>query len=892
MIDNANWDQQMSGGWFMKTRYVRKLNHIRKEDLKAVGGKGANLGEMMAAQLPVPDGFVILTDAYRLFVDSNGLDQKIKTALQESEESHESLEKAVCQIQSWFENAEIPPHLMAEIDGLYQALNQPAVAVRSSATAEDLPGLSFAGQYATFLNIQGLDALHLSIKQCWASLWNSRVIAYRKKHEIGLQDLAHGVVVQELIASEKSGILFTANPVNGRRDQLLLNASWGLGDAVVGGDVTPDQWIVDKSSGAIVESAVATKNVMTTRIERGVKLEQVPPQYREIASLTDQEVDTLMKLAMKVEDIYGAPQDIEWAFAQGIFYLVQTRPVTTLYPVPESVPGKEGLRVYMNMNNYTQGMKEPLTPMGEQVIREMLKNVIRRYGSRDPDARETFWWYHNLNGRIFADMTEISRKQWEKLENVESDKDPVTTKALLQLIDRNNDAFSDGTRFSYIKKINFRLLGFLISAGWKYTYGKRSAESARKQAIRHGDQMVRRMREKSRQLVTLEERLSFIESTSGDIFISGFEVIFYVLVSSTYIKKVREMMKKYQLDPTDLKAVEQALPYSVTTEMGLDLLKIAEALDVRGQLASAKSEEIVTFLQRYGHRNNIELDVGIPTWREDPSYVVDVINSYIESQSYREGLRRFEAARIDGESAIHRIIDQFVDAGKMGKVQHVAMMLTDFRNMFGIRELPKFYVRHALTIYRRILMDVGHELSGLDRISSADDVFFLTFSDIRSNKDLKSVIAHNKTVYQQELNRPAPRLITSTGETIYAAAAEDGENTLRGIPVSPGEYEGPVRIVNDLKEIGRLKPGDILVTVSTNPAWTPLFMRLGGLIMETGGQISHGSVVAREYGLPAVAGVYNATAVFKDGQIVRINGDTGSVELMRTNEDRLDDFPL
>ena len=866
----------------MKTHYVRKLNHIRKEDLEAAGGKGANLGEMMAAQLPVPDGFVILTDAYRLFVDANGLDQKIKTAVQASDESHESLEKASGQIQSWFENAEIPAPVMAEINALYQTLNQPAVAVRSSATAEDLPGLSFAGQYATFLNIQGLDALHLSIKQCWASLWNSRVIAYRKKHGIGLQNLAHGVVVQELITAEKSGILFTANPVNGRRDQILLNASWGLGDAIVSGEVTPDQWIVDKSSGAIVESSVATKDVMTTRTDRGVKLEQVLPEYRESASLTDQEVDALLNLALKVEELYGVPQDIEWTFAERTFYLVQTRPITTLFPVPEPIPGKEGLRVYMNMNNYTQGMKEPLTPMGEQIIREMLKNVIRMYGRQNPEARETFWWYHNLNGRIFVDMTEISRKQWEKLQNVESDKDPVTTKALLQLIDRNNDSFTDRPRSSYIKKINFRLLGFLISAGWKVAYGKRSAESARKQAIRHGDKMVRRTREKSRQLATLEERLSFIEKSSGDIFVSGFEVIFYVLVSSTYIKKVREMMKKYQLDPADLKAVEQALPYSVTTEMGLDLLQIAEALDVRGQLASAKSEEVVTFLQRYGHRNNIELDVGIPTWREDPSYVVDIINSYIESRAHREGLRRFEAARIEAESAVHRIIDQFVDAGKMGKVQQVAMLLTDFRNMFGIRELPKFYVRHALTIYRRILMDIGHELSALGRIDKAEDVFFLTFDEIRSEKDLKNVIEQNEALYQRELARKAPRLITSTGETIYTAAAEDGNNTFSGIPVSPGEYQGTVRILNDLKEINRLESGDILVTVSTNPAWTPLFMRLGGLIMETGGQISHGSVVAREYGLPAVAGVHNATSVFKDGQIVRINGDTGSVELIET----------
>jgi pyruvate,water dikinase len=353
-----------------------------------------------------------------------------------------------------------------------------------------------------------------------------------------------------------------------------------------------------------------------------------------------------------------------------------------------------------------------------------------------------------------------------------------------------------------------------------------------------------------------------------------------VSASSTYLEKARKLMASCLTDHSDLQAVEKAVPHSVTTEMGMTILKIARDLDAQGRRASLDTPELADFLKTYGHRNSIELDVGIPTWQEEPAYVVDLINTYIDSKTYGEGLQRFETAQQEGDAAVHRIRKAMEQAGAPGKAKKVHRLLTDFRAMFGIRELSKFYLRHGLALYRRVILEMGRELAEKGRLKEASDVFFVTFPDIRSGKDLKPVVAENREQYALEMNRMAPRVLTSTGESIHAPVMEAGENALVGVPVSPGVTEGRVRVLYHPEEGQSLEVGDILVTTGTNPSWTPLFLKLGGLIMETGGPISHGSVVAREYGLPAVAGVVNATRQLKDGQRVRINGETGSVELL------------
>ncbi len=372
--------------------YVRFLEEVGGEDISSVGGKGANLGKMIAAGLPVPEGFVLLTHGYRRFVEANALEKKIARLVGETEEENaEALERVSTQIQRLFEGGKIPEDILAEMDYAYRRIGKGAVAVRSSATAEDLPGMSFAGQYNTYLNVQGKEELYGYVKKCWASLWNYRALSYRLKQKMDNSDLAHGVVVQRMINAEKSGILFTANPVNGRRDQMLLNSSWGLGEAVVGGEVTPDQWVMDRATEKILEERIAKKEIMTLRKEKGIEFVPVPREQQETVTLDRKEVSRLLQFGEDVEEYFGSPQDIEWAFAGGRFYLVQTRPITSLYPMPQERNNKKGLRIYLNMNNYSQAMPEPFTPMGEDIIRTVVKGLAKEYGKKKGEG-DKLWW--------------------------------------------------------------------------------------------------------------------------------------------------------------------------------------------------------------------------------------------------------------------------------------------------------------------------------------------------------------------------------------------------------------------------------------------------------------------------------------------------------------------
>ncbi|OEF97103.1 PEP/pyruvate-binding domain-containing protein [Desulfuribacillus alkaliarsenatis] len=867
----------------MEFKYVKQLKDVTKRDFLLVGGKAANLGEMLQADLPVPGGFVVLTNAYKRFVEANKLEAEINRLIEVAKtDDFQATNVASEKVKEAFEKGEIPADVQAEVEAIYSNIGNPEVAIRSSATAEDLPGISFAGQYNTYLNVRGKEQVYLYLKKCWASLWNTRAVSYRIKQNIGNDGLAHGVAVQKLISADRSGILFTANPVNGRRDQILINSSWGLGEAVVGGDVTPDQWVVDKETCNVIEETIAEKKVMTVKREHGIELVDIPEKRQKQSSLKDSEVQELCKLAIAAEKYFQEPQDIEWAYMGGTLYLVQTRPITSLFPVPEQRADRRGLRIYINANLYSQAMKEPFTPMGGYVIKSMLEGLVNRYGRKNYKG-DRLWWYKNVGGRIYVDMTEIlaTEKGVNKLKNNPSDKDPVTTKALLQVLARNEQQVKDSAQgFSTLGKLNWRVMKLLASSMRRFFHGVVSPQKARIKAVNTGEQIIQQLKTESKKLKSMEEKLRFIESKSTDLFVEGFGIVLYVAVSSTYIDKAKKIMEKYLGDTKNLYDVEKSVPYSVTTEMGMELLEIAKKLDRQKKRATTDEFEVERFLDKYGHRASIELDVGAVTWKEEPQYVLDLINSYIDSKTYNRGIENFVKGKVEAEAAIQNIKKRLIDKGYNKKAKEVEKMLVNFREMFGIREQSKFFVRQFLTIFKRVLTEVGEELVSQGRLKQASDIFYVTVEDIRSDKDLKLLVYANKEEYQREFNRNAPKVLTSTGESVFAPIEESDGNSLSGVAVSPGVYEGKVRVLHHPEEGHKVEKGEILVTIGTNPSWTPLFLKLGALIMETGGPISHGSVVAREYGVPAVAGVANAATVLKDGQLVRVNGETGRVDIL------------
>jgi pyruvate,water dikinase len=846
--------------------YVKALKSITRNDFSSAGGKGANLGEMINAGLPVPDGFVVLIDGYRDFVEKNDLQRKIDSIVKDVRaDDVTALQKASKTIGELFEQGTIPDDITSEIITMYNQLGLSSVAVRSSATAEDLPGTSFAGQYNTYLNVSGVDNVLKAVQRCWASLWNARAVSYRLRQDIPL-DVPFAVIVQELLDGEKSGIVFTANPVTGRRDQTVINASWGLGESIVGGAVSPDQWIVDKTG---ITTTISKKEVMTIREKEGTKSVKIPAHLQEKPVLTQKEIGTLVDLAQKTEQYFGSPQDIEWVYTD-TFYFVQTRPITSLFPLPEPLPEPEkGLRVYLSLNFAGQGITEPLTPMGMEAFRLLYYGFsVLMWGSRAlkyPD------WVKTAAGRVFLDLTNLlGTKIGDAFVRGIAGKDPDTEKALNQFLEKNEGLLKKGR-----VKIPVRLVVIGLQFTGMIVRAMINPASIRKKMLTAADERINSLQTATLQGV--DERLTFIEKAA--IGVMKMELDQSAAFSTGFIAldRAEQLLEKWLGDQALVDPVRQSLPYNPTTQMSLALLEISQQLKEQNREPSPDTVEVQTFLKEYGHRAVLEIDMGLSRWKEDPSYVCDIITMYMEGDPLQK-IEKFKNGAKKGEEAITNIVSTVRLKKSVVHAWIIKELLCCYRELAGLRERPKFDLVRSFSVFRDILKDVGKELVLQGRLSTAEDIFFVTFSDIRGGGDLHSVAAKNKKEYERELKRKVvPRLMTSTGESMYAAAEE--EKALTGVPVSPGVYEGDVRVIHHPRG-AHLEPGEILVTRSTDPAWTPLFINAGALIMETGGPISHGSIVAREYGIPAVANVAEATTRLKTGQRIRVNGVSGEIVVL------------
>ncbi|MTI65486.1 MAG: hypothetical protein FH753_02685 [Firmicutes bacterium] len=867
--------------------FTKYLQDISQRDLLRVGAKASNLGEMIKAGLPVPKGFVLVVDAYKRFITFNKINIRIKELLKDLDNNDfESIKIISSKIKNLFKQGEIPDDLLTEINQLYEHIGSFEVVVRSSSTMEDSPITSFAGQYDSFLNVKGKEQLHKCIKQCWASLWNARALSYRLKQNINNSELSHGIIIQKIIKAEKSGVLFTANPVNSRRDQILINSSWGLGEAIVSGIVTPDQWIVNKKNYKILEEKISSKIIMSFRKDSGTEFVDVAKEKWKQSSLDENEVYKLSKLAQIAEDHFGFPQDIEWVCCNNKFYLVQSRPITTLFPKLEIKGNSEKLRVYINFLLSDKVMPEPLTPIGEDMWKKALKyNILNRKNRNKPTP-----FLKSATGRVFIDATELSRLErwWDKIRNNPSNMDPETMKALLEVLKRNKKELKQQRKplikliMNILIKFNPSFLKFLLTSIPKTLYGVLfSSEKVVARAYEFGKNQIIYLEQKVKKLHTREEKIEFIEKKMPEfLHFIPLQIVFYVGMSFTYIDKARKIMTKHQLDTSELSKVEKSVPNNVTTEMGMELLKIAQTLDKSGEKPTSEHPEVRKFLNKYGHRAYLEVDLGVHRWKEDPGYVINLIKSYMGNKSYNEGIKKFYQGKKEAEKVIQDITLQLKEKGAYRDAKKLKKILKNYRKMFGVRELPKYIMVKAISIFRRVLLEIGEELVAEERIDDKQDISFISFKDIKSEKRLQQLVKQNRKKYQRELKRSfVPRVVTSTGETIFSASDNKRDNEYKGIPVSPGICEGQVKILKH-PEDGTVKKGDILVTKATNPAWTPLFLKIGGLITEMGGPMSHGSVVAREYGIPAIAGMREATSRFKDGQIIRLNGETGKVEIL------------
>jgi pyruvate,water dikinase len=879
--------------------HIKQLQDLDRSDLALAGGKGANLGALIRAGLPVPPGFCISTSAYRLFVDRNKLEVEIRQILGATRMADPvSLEKAADSICACFRYGNMPPALADEIRQAYTQLGDShlPVAVRSSATAEDLPDLSFAGQQDTYLNILGEEALLDAVVRCWASLWTARAIGYRARNQISHDEVALAVVVQQMVQSEAAGVLFTANPLTGKRSETVIDATLGLGEALVSGQVEPDHYVVAGSGEKVLGKTLGAK-ALSIRGQAGGGTITVHHPAENQQALPDEQILALTRLGQQAQAHFGSPQDMEWAWADRKLYVVQSRPVTSLYPLPAGL-NEEPLQALLSFGVW-QGMLDPYTPIGQDVFSTLVAGGGLIFGAKI-NAREQRIFL-NAGERLFVNVTGLLKnKIGRKVATIFIGAiDPVSGDILAGLLKDPRleaaDSFGLRDRFRLVRGVAPLFGNVLRNLLWP-ARGRARLEKQIETAL--GD-----VQKRCNSVQNLAELVENIEA-AGEMPVQMLPRLVAGIAAGQAPYQI--LLRQTAAIPGSLELLMElarGLPHNVTTEMDLALWRTSQAIRAEAQaaayfsateveaLVAAYQQEklpataqnaIRDFLATYGMRGVGEIDLGRPRWRENPAGLFQVLKSYLQidpAAAPEQVFRRGEEKARQAEQALLQLPIKI-------PAPVVKMMLNRFRELGGLRETPKFFIVRLLGIFREALLAAGRKLVEAGTLSEVEDVFFLHLWELKAlsggeSRDWKSLVAERQATHARELRRRRiPRMMLSDGTAFYdAPSSGEAANTFSGSPVSAGTVEGLVRVILD-PHGAQLVPGEILVCPATDPAWTPLFLAAGGLVMEVGGMMTHGSVVAREYGIPAVVGVSQATERLKTGQRVRVDGSSGVVTLL------------
>ena len=834
--------------------------------LARVGGKGLNLAKLARAGFVVPDGFVVTVEAFDAFVSQTGLANSIAAEVGAIDaDDPEALAALSDRLRARIDENSIPAEISALIRSAYADLGRPLVAVRSSAMAEDLPELSFAGQQDTFLNVHGDDKLLAAIAACWSSLWTARAISYRARGGIDQSSMAMAVVVQKMVQSETPGVLFTANPLTGRRADTVIDATVGLGEALVGGQVEPDHYVVESSSGRILEMQLGAKaTVIRGKVGGGIAtVEEENSQRR---TLSDSQAVMLTETGQRVAALFDAPQDIEWAFADGGLFLLQSRPITSLFPLPP-LKDDSNLHVYISLGAI-QGVLGPFTPFGQEMLSGLFAGFAQlfRYDATIYDQAPI----HSAAERPWIDATAALRN-------------PIGRRIFLRAFPLVEPGAADSARslvadprlgggrirlnsLVRVAPIVSRLLKSLVRAFlWP--------ESVAREVHSSVEASIAAVEQRLRDAHTLEERIEPCEWICYNALISYLlprfiPVIMVGYVSLALLYRLASLLARpdNEISPQLVLDLTRSLPNNVTSEMDLELWMVAQALRqdaaAAAALSSADAETVAqhfqernlpasiqtalaNFLERYGMRGLAEIDIGRPRWREQPVPVIRAVQSYLSiddnsaapDRIYRSG----QVAAVQATEKLTAAASQRLRTPLGGQI--VRWLARHVRALAGHREGPKFTLIRLLGMMRAALLEGGQELVDAGLLERADDLFFLRLRELKvlamnAPGNWKALVRTRRTVDRREhRRRPIPRLLLSDGTAFYAGLTSptgSGSRSLDGSGVSPGSVEGSVRIIFDSTD-SALQPGEILVCRDTDPSWTPLFLAAGGLVMEVGG---------------------------------------------------------
>ena len=883
--------------------YVLGFQDIDKTKVSVVGGKGANLGELSKIEgIRVPDGFCISTEVFKRIIGGTSSIKELLDKLSLLKvEDRDKIGELTDEIRRVIEGIAIPEDINGEITRHLTRLGQEnAYAIRSSATAEDLPTASFAGQQDTYLNIIGREAILKHISKCWASLFTERAVIYRLQNGFDHRTVKLSVVIQKMVFPQAAGILFTADPVTSNRKVLSIDASFGLGEALVSGLVNADIYKV--SSGMVVDKKVSTKKLAIYALEAGgTKEQEIEPEWQNRQVLTDEQILQLERLGRKIEEHFGCPQDIEWCLARGhssslegdlldeacpiTFYILQSRPITTLYPIPEA-NDKEN-HVYLSVG-HQQMMTDPLKPLGMSLMQLI-----------------SFGRWFKAGGRLFIDVAQMlaSPDGREMLLNNMKQLEPLTQDAIMTIIERD-----------FIKCLPNDKKEQSASNSDKV---KPPADSQAQ--IENNPSIVSDLIRKSQ--TSIEELKQNIQGKSGT------NLIDFILEDIQELKKIlfdpqstavftaainaslwiNEKMKEWLGEKNAADILSQSVPNNVTSEMGLALMDVADVIrpypKVMDYLQNVKEDNfldelvkfdggqkiqnaIYVYLNKYGMRCSGEIDITRTRWSEKPITLVPIILNNIKNFEPNAANRKFEQGlqeALQKEKELLVRLNALPDGEE--KVKETKRMIELIRNFIGYREYPKYGLVSRYFVYKLALLKEADRLLQTNIIHDKEDIYYLTFEEFRevlvTNKLNYEIICKRKEEYKLFEKLTPPRVITSDGEIIAGKYKRENiqAGAIVGLAVSSGVIEGRARVILSMED-ANLESGDILVTTFTDPSWTPLFVSIKGLVTEIGGLMTHGAVIAREYGLPAVVGVENATKLIKDGQRIRVNGTDGYVEFI------------
>jgi rifampicin phosphotransferase len=869
------------------------LEETDKTQVALAGGKGANLGELSRIEgIRVPAGFCVTTDAFRRVMSTvPGIDDRLGRLSGLDPDDRQAIRTLSAEIRETIEETAIPDDLAAAITAAVTRLGQPAAcAVRSSATAEDLPTASFAGQQDTYLNVVGPASVLEHVSRCWASLFTERAVTYRQRNGFDHRKVHMAVVVQRMVFPQASGVLFTADPVTSNRKVVSVEASFGLGEALVAGLVNPDIYRV--RDGEVVARTVAAKKLaIQARPEGGTRELAIELDSQEQPALTDAQVVRLAGLGRRIEAHFGQPQDIEWCLADDEFQIVQSRAITTLFPVPET--SDQGNHVYLSVG-HQQMMTDAMKPLGLSVWLLTTPAPMTEAG-----------------GRLFVDVTKMLGS-------------PATRASFLQVAGRSDPLIGDALQ-TVIASGDFIPVrpddapsgggpGPAEPPAWAAPATIETDPAIPAELIEAGQ-------------VANEALKHDIEGKSGP------ELLDFILADFTELKRIlflprssqaimagmqaawrlNELLEEWLGEKNAVDTLTQSAPGNVTAEMGLALLDVADVirpypdvvawldriglehtgddenfLDKLPALAGgpAARDAIEAYLAKYGMRCVGEIDITKPRWSERPATLVPMILGNIRNFAPGAGQRRFEQGQrnaLDKEREVLYRLRELPDGA--GKADEAKRLIDRIRTFAGYREYPKYFMISRYFIYKQALRHDAERLVRAGVLREPEDIFFLRLTEladvVRANQVDGQLIAQRKAAFTSYQALTAPRVLTSDGEAIAGSYRRDDvpAGALTGLPVSAGTVEGRARVVLDMAGAD-LKAGDILVTAYTDPSWTPAFVAVNGLVTEVGGLMTHGAVIAREYGLPAVVGVEHATRLIRDGQRIRVHGTDGYVELL------------